>query len=169
MLRRALTAKQFTLMRLQHAFQHFPTLRGFGIGDANAGNLEALLGIPLGVLFVDSQRRLRDEAQPAPFEIRAQLENFSHGAKRSTVALPGHDPLVLILNLAFARSQLAQQHDDGLQHVQRLEAGDHDRLPFIPGNPLVRPAADDGRNVSRTDEGVQPHVGRIENRPDGRE
>ena len=50
MLRRALTAKEFTLMRLQHALQHFSTLRGFGIGHANAGNLKALFGVPFGIL-----------------------------------------------------------------------------------------------------------------------
>ena len=34
------------------------------------------------------------------------------------------------------------------------------------GDPLVRTAADDGGNVARADESVQPHVGRIQNRAD---
>jgi len=54
MLRRALTAKKFTLMGLQNALQHFTTLRGFGISHSDARNLEALFGIPFGVLLVDA-------------------------------------------------------------------------------------------------------------------
>src|SRR5271166_818125 len=123
MLRRALASKEFTLMRLQHPLQHLSTLRGFGIGDANAGNLEALLGVKFGVLVVDAQRRLRDETQTAPFEVRTQLENLSHGLEGGVIAFPGNDALVLILNFGFTRPQLMQEHDDGLQYIQRLEAG----------------------------------------------
>ena len=56
MLRRALAAKKFTLMRFQHALEHFSTLRGFGVGDANAGDFEALFGVKVRVLVVDAQR-----------------------------------------------------------------------------------------------------------------
>jgi hypothetical protein len=87
--------------------------------------------------------------------------------ERSAVAFPRNDALVLIFDLGFARLQLAQEHDDGLQHVQRLEARDHDGLAFVLCDPLVRPAADDGGDMPGTDEGVEPHVGRIENRADG--
>ncbi len=55
MLRRALTAKKFALMRLQHALQDFSALRGLGIGHANAGHVEALLRVPRGVFVVQAQ------------------------------------------------------------------------------------------------------------------
>ena len=64
--------------------------------------------------------------------------------------------------------QLAQKHDDGLQNIERLEAGDDDRLVFVLRDPFVGAAADHGGNVSRPDEGVDAHVGRIENRANGR-
>ena len=47
MFRRALFAEQFALMRLEHAFQNFAALRGLGIGDAHAGNVEALARRPI--------------------------------------------------------------------------------------------------------------------------
>ena len=101
MLRRTLTAKEFTLMRLQHAFQHFPTLGGFGIGDSDAGNLKALFRIPFSVLVVDTQCGLRDESQTAPLKIRAQLKNFGHRPQGCVVAFPGNYTFILILNLGF--------------------------------------------------------------------
>src|SRR5580700_2895882 len=79
MLRRALPAKKLTLMRLQHALQHFPTLRGFGIGHSNARNLKALFCVPFGILIVEAQCRLRNKSQTAPLKIRTQLENLGHG------------------------------------------------------------------------------------------
>src|SRR6202162_6686519 len=99
MLRRALTAKECTLMRLQHAFQHLAALRGLGISHPDARDFKALLRVPCGVLFVDSQRRLRDESQPAPLKIRTQLEDFGSGPRRGAVALPGDAPLALIFTL----------------------------------------------------------------------
>ena len=69
MLGRALTSKEFALVRFQHTFQHFPALRRFGIGNAHAGDLEPLFRVPLGIVIADAQRRLRDEAHAAPFEV----------------------------------------------------------------------------------------------------
>ena len=58
MFRRAFLAEQFALRGFQHTFQHFAALRGLGIGDAHAGNVEAPLGIPLGVARRESQARI---------------------------------------------------------------------------------------------------------------
>ena len=102
MLRRALASKKFTLMRLQDALQHFSTLRGFGVGYADAGNLEALFGVKLGILIVDAQGGLRDESETAPFEIRPQLKNFGHSFQGGAITFPGDDALVLILNFRLA-------------------------------------------------------------------
>ena len=168
MLRRALAAEQLALRRLQNALQHLAALRGFGIGDAHAGHVEALLGIPFCIVVADAQRRLRDEAQAAPFKIRPQLEDLGHCLERGAIALPRHNALVLVLNLRFAGFQLAQQHHDRLQQIQRLEAGDDDGLVLVDRDPFVGTAADDRRNVTGANEGIQAHIGRVENRADGR-
>ena len=66
----------------------------------------------------------------------------------------------------FLGTELAQHHDDGLQNIERLEAGDGNRLVFVFRDPLIGAAADDRGHVARPDEGVEPHVGRIENGAD---
>jgi len=97
-------------------------LGGFGIGDANARNLEASLEVPRGIGVAYAQSRLRDESQTSPLEIRTQLENFRHGSQCSTIALPRNDTSVLVFHLGFAGVQLSQQHQDGLQDVEGLKA-----------------------------------------------
>ena len=69
MLGGALTSKKFALVRFKHTLQHFPALRSFGIGYAHAGDVEPLFGVPVGIAVADAQRRLRDKAHAAPFEI----------------------------------------------------------------------------------------------------
>jgi len=54
MLRRALTAKKFALVRLQYTLQDFSALRGLGIGHSNAGHIESLLCVPRGVFVVQA-------------------------------------------------------------------------------------------------------------------
>ena len=82
------------------------------------------------------------------------------------VAFPRDHALVLVLDFGFAGLELPQEHDDGLQQVERLEAGGDDGLAFVFGDPLVGSAADDRGDVSGADEAIEAHVGRIENRPD---
>ncbi len=50
--------------------------------------------------------------------------------------------------------------------IERLEACDDDRLAVVARDELVGPAAGDRRDVARTDETVDPHVGRVEDRAD---
>src|SRR6185437_11043852 len=109
----------------------------------------------------------RDKAQTAPFEVGTQFKNLCHGAQRRAITLPWHYSLVLIFHFGFTRAQLTQDHQDGLQQVERLKSGNHNWLMLIPGNPFIRPAADDRGDVSWTDKSVQAHVGRIENGPNG--
>ena len=92
LLGRALLAEQLAVLRLEHALEHLAALRRLGVGDANAGHLEARLGVPPRVLVADLERRLRDEAEPAPLEVGAQLEHLGHRPQRRAVALPGHHP-----------------------------------------------------------------------------
>src|SRR5271155_1805245 len=74
----AFAAKEFALRGLEHAFQYLAALRRFRIGDAHAWDRKSLLGIPLRIARANLQRGLRDESQPAPFEIGAKFEHFRH-------------------------------------------------------------------------------------------
>src|SRR4051812_33488081 len=70
---RAFLAEQLALHRFQDAFQHLAALSRFRIGHVYSGNLEALLGIPLGVAGSYPQGRLRDESHSAPFQSRGAI------------------------------------------------------------------------------------------------
>ena len=61
--------------------------------------------------------------EPAPLEVRAQLEDLGHDRERRRVALVGDDALVLVLDLAAALGELGEDHPDRLEDVERLEAG----------------------------------------------
>ena len=65
------------------------------------------------------------------------------------VALVADDPGVLVLDLAATLADLGEQHGDGLEDVERLEAGGHERLAVLLGHEPVRVVADDGRHVTR--------------------
>ena len=80
----------------------------------------------------------------------------------------GHDPRVLVLHLAAAGGELAQDHLDRLEDVERLEAGDHHRLAVVGGDELERPRADHRRHVPRPHEAVEAQVGRLQQRPQRR-
>src|ERR1700731_5329187 len=119
--------------------------------------METLFRVPLRIFVADLERRLRNETQAAPLKIWPQLEYFRHRPKRRMIAFPWNHALVLIFDLSFAAVELAQNHQDGLQHVQRLKTRYHHRLPLVEGNPFIGPAANDGGNMSRSDKRVQPH------------
>ena len=102
--------------------------------------------------------------EPAPLEVRAQLEHLGHHLERAQVALLGDDPGVLVLDLAAAGAQLAQDHQDRLQDVERLEPRDHDRAAIVGWDEAKRPRADDRADVAGADEAVEPQVGRLEQR-----
>ena len=109
---RAFISEEFALVRFEHALEHFPALRRLRIGDSNPRYVKAPLGVELGILVANAQRRLRDKSQSAPLKVRPQLKHFGHCLKRREIALPRHNPLVLILDLGLAGVQLPQQHDD---------------------------------------------------------
>ena len=67
-----------------------------------------------------------------------------HHLERPRVALVGHDARVLVLDLAAALGELREDHVDRLEHVERLEARDHDRLAVVGRDELERPGADHG-------------------------
>ena len=108
-----------------------------------------------------------DEAEPAPLEVGAKLEHVGHHLERAQVALPRDDALVLVLDVAAAAGELAEDHLDRLEDVERLEPGDHDRLAVVGRDELERARAHDRRDVARANEPVEPQIGRFEQRPSG--
>src|SRR5579871_5126709 len=137
----AFFSKELALVRLQHAFEHFSALRGFWIGDAGLGDWVALLRVPSGILVANAKGRLRDESEAAPFKVGAELEHLGHGLQSGAVAFPGNNALVLIFDFGLARLELSQQHDDGLQQIERLEAGSDYWLALGSCDPFIGPAA----------------------------
>ena len=88
----------------------------------------------------------------------------------SALGLPaGHGAGVLVLDLAAALGELAQQHQDGLQDVEGLEAGGDQRPAVLLGHELVGPVADDRRHVAWAEEAVEAQVGRVEDGLEGRD
>src|SRR5689334_7875005 len=162
MLRGALPAEQLALVGLEHALQHLAALGGLGVGHPHTGKAEATLGVPLGVAVADLEGGLGNETEASPLEVWSKLEDLGHGSERGDVAFPRHHAAVLVLHLRPALLELAQDHHERLQHVERLEARGHERLPVVPADEFVRAAADHRRDVARTDERFHPHVRRIE-------
>ena len=165
--RRAGRAENFALPRLQNAFQHFAALAGFGIGHAHAGDVEDPLGIEVGEYFAQFQGRLRNKAQAAPFEIRAQFHGLTDDFERFAIAFPRHHALVLIFDFATPSAELLQQHQDRFQDVERFESRDYHGPLECVGDELIGAAADHGGDVTGAKEPIEPQVGRIQNGVDG--
>ena len=64
-----------------------PHWHAFGIGDPHARDAVVQLGVEGGELGPQLQRALRDEAEPAPLEVRPQLEHLGEHRQRARVAL----------------------------------------------------------------------------------
>jgi len=118
----ALFSEQLALGRLQDSLEHFSALSRLGIGNSRAGNWKALFRIPFRKLLADLQSRLRDESKAAPLEVWAELKDLGHHLEGRGVSLPGNNALVLIFDASLSGMKLAQQHNDGLQQVERLES-----------------------------------------------
>jgi hypothetical protein len=69
----------------------------------------------------------------------AQREHLGQHLERAHVALVGHDARVLILDLAAALASWERIMRTAVEHVERLEARDDDRLAVVGGDELERP------------------------------
>ena len=101
--------------------------------------------------------------------MRAQLEHLGQHGQRPRVALLADDPRVLVLDLAAALADLGEQHGDGLEDVERLEAGRHQGQAVLGRDEAVGPLADDRRDVPGPEEAVEAQVGRLEDGLEGRD
>ncbi len=73
---------------------------------------------------------------------------------RLEIAFARHHADVLVFDLVPALVELADAHQRGLHHVERLEARDNHGLLELLGEELVRLAADDGADMRRSQERV---------------
>ena len=130
-------------------------------GLSSAGRLDEAEA-PLGVV----SRRTRAAARarsPAASRGRAirTTRAVSNTAATSACALrlpyARHGPNVLVLDLGAALVDLPHQHQDRLGDVERLEAGDHDRLAIVAGERLVGLRADHRADMRGADEAVDQH------------
>ena len=55
-----------------------PHWHAFGSATRTPGHLVAELGVEVRIGLGELQRALRDETEPAPLEMRAQLEDLGH-------------------------------------------------------------------------------------------
>src|SRR5919108_140152 len=110
--------EDLALPRLDDALQHFAALAGLRIRDAHSGDAVPHLRVEVRELGTELERALRDEAEPAPFERRAQLHGLSQRLERAGVALVPHDSRILVLDLGAVRAELSQDHVDGLKDVE---------------------------------------------------
>ena len=83
---RAFASEKFALRGLEHAFQDFAALRGFGVGHADAGNSEALLGVPLA--YVSRIFRADCEMNPRPRHSKYGRSSNTSAMARSAARFP---------------------------------------------------------------------------------
>ena len=137
-----------------------------GLLDARGLDAEAAFGIEGGILRAQAVPRGGDLADAAPFAV-ADFEDFEHALARGGVALAGHATHVLIFDFGAALFELANQHEDGFEQVERLEAADHEGDAEIAREFLVFGVAHDGADMSGSDEALHAVVGEAEQQADG--
>ena len=172
--RRAGAAEQPAVGRLLGAAQDRRAVAGLVALGRDIGFVEAALGIERREFILEAERRIGDVAEAAPFEVAPQLEDARHRLLGAQIAVAGDRADILVLDLGAALVELAHQHQDRLQDIDRLEAGDRDRLAVLLGEELVGLAADDDRDMRRPEEAVDldgaelAHRRRLEDRGDRR-
>ena len=151
---RADGAEDFAVEGLFGAAQDFAAGAGFVVGNGCVAELPAALGIPVGEGFADLERAVGDGAEAAPFEAVAEFEHFLDQGLGLGVAAARDGAAELVLDLAAAFVELADQHQDRLHDVERLEAGDGDGAAVVAGEPLVGGGADDRADMAGADEAI---------------
>lgn len=127
---------------------------GLVVGHGPVGETETALGIEIGVGIGQPQGAVGQGAQTAPLERLAPGEHLSHQRLGLEIALVRDGAGEGGLHPVLALDDLAQQHPQRLQQVQRLEARDHDGLAVLAGHGLVGGAADHGGHMAGADEPV---------------
>ena len=129
-------------------------------------DIEFSLGVPRGEGGTHLDPRSINLAEPAPFEFLARLEHRVDRRQRLRIAVARDDAAILILDLGAPFGDLRDDHEDRLEKVDRLEAGDYDRLAIIARDEVVGSGSDNHADMAGTDKSVEPHVGVVEQRLD---
>ena len=152
--RRAGAAEQPAVLRaLDATYWIFRAFAGLVIGHGARFGREAAFGVE--VPQADLMRSALYGTRPSPRQSKCcAAQDTSATSFCLAVAVAADRAREFVLDAALSGVDLAHEHAHGLQHVERLEAGDDDRLRVFGGEVFVRAAADHGRDVRRADEAV---------------
>src|SRR3954447_690754 len=159
MLRRALRAERFALLRLSHAPQHRTADTQRSLFSAILGDTEALLRIKASEFRTQSQTALRDLPHAPPLA-RGHLKDFAYDLLRRHVAFPAHGARILVLDYGATFFELLYDHVHTLQYVEGLEASDNDRDAIFLDDRRVLVVAHDGANMAGGEESLHAVIGR---------
>src|SRR4051812_25977651 len=96
-----------------------------------------------------------DRAKASPFEEFAEFVNARHRLERRSVTGIRNDAGILIFDLAATILYLLQHHPDGLQDIERLEAGHDHGFPVELCDEFVGGRADHHRDMAGSKEAVE--------------
>ena len=164
-MRRAAAAEGHAIDGLGEALQNLGGDAFGGLFDARGFDVEAAFRIESGVFGTQSVAGRGDEADAAPFAV-AHFEDFEHAVAGSSVALAGDGAHVLVFDFGAALFELADEHEDGFQEVEGLEAAHHEGDAEIAGEFLVFGVTHHGANVSGSDKALHAVVGEAEQETD---
>ena len=166
-------AEQLAVRRLLEPAKHIAALASWVVRRRRGDDVEAMFGVKLSVTSAQSQSAHREFAQSAPLERVAKFEDLGDLSLGDQVAVGLHRPDILVLYVAAAFVHLADQHQDGLHHVQGLEAGHHNGLFEFGGQGDVGRGSNHRTDMRRPDKTIDQHpldlrqVGGVENGADG--
>ena len=120
------------------------TLRlGHCAQPGSIADAELFLGVERAILRPDTQARKVDLAKAPPFKARTAFKDIGDRGQGHQVAMFGHDAGVLVFHLAAPLVDLDQDHEHGLQQVQRLESGYNDGFAIVAGDEIIGMCPDD--------------------------
>ncbi len=146
-----------------------PHWQAFGSATRDARQREAPLGVELGVGVAEPQRALRDDAEPAPLEVRAQLHRLGDRPRAPAGCPRGRTTRTYW----FSTSQRPSASWRRIIAIDwSMSSGSNPDtttgLPYSSAMNRYGLRADHRRDVPGPDEAVEPQVGRLEDRPQRR-
>src|SRR5437762_11574961 len=165
MLRRARLAEGGTVRRPLDALENETADADRRLLRLYVLHLEQPLGVVIVVFPPQAVPALGDHPDPAPLAVR-DLEDLEDQAPGGGIPLAAQDAAVLVLDLMTPRLELAQDHQDPLEQIHGLEAGDHDGDSVCRRDGLVLRVAHHGADVAGAEVGLDAVLGRLQDRRD---
>src|SRR3989338_4565124 len=160
-LRRAAVAEGRAVERLLQALQDLGALAFGRLFDAGVGEAEDSFSVEGGELRPQPQPAPGNPPQAAPLAV-ADFEDFFHDLLGGAVAFAGHGADVLVFGFGAALFELLDEHGDGFEQVERLEAPHDDGHAKVAAQGLVLPVAHHRADVPGGDEALHAVHGRAE-------